>query len=191
MTRSEPPPPGRASRRANRFDPDLATVAGAPGRSILKGDLPEEILRRYLVERDGLGGTHRFYRDHRSEEPAFSDRGHSLQADHAYPDTVSSLLKIAAHRGWSRIKVHGDETFRREVWIQARTKGLEVSGYEPRDRDRQAAGLPREADATRDRLHRITAVVRHLIADDTARARLLEHARLRIGLPERAKDRGL
>lgn len=97
------------------------------------------------------------------------------------------MLKIAKHRGWSEVRVSGDESFRREAWVQARGLGLEVKGYHPRDRDRQAAGespmrsVPGMTPQPNirvpdDRLRAAAIVVKRLIEDPAARARLMEHA---------------
>ncbi|MFC7380501.1 LPD7 domain-containing protein [Brevundimonas sp. GCM10030266] len=133
---------------------------------------------RYLVERDLRGRPERFFRDHRAAEPMFRDRGRSLVSNQAYPDAVIDMLKIARHRGWDQIRVSGDPAFRREVWIQAQALGMEVQGHRPRERDRQAAGEPRR-QASPDlgaRLDRAAVVVRALIADPAAQARLMARA---------------
>lgn len=92
------------------------------------------------------------------------------------------MLKVAQHRGWSRLKVEGEEAFRREVWVQARAMGLEVRGYRPRDRDREAAGLPHGRAQMEHRLRMASTVVRTLIADPEAQQRLLAYAAARAGL---------
>lgn len=106
-----------------------------------------------------------------------------------YPDAVADMLKVAQHRGWTQVRVSGDETFRREAWVQARALGVDVKGYQPRDRDRQAAGdKVREPPTGPDRsagpsaisaerrLKEAAIVVRRLITDPAAQARLIEHA---------------
>lgn len=197
MTEPAHPPLGRREdgASANRIGPERARVGEAKARSTVKGDVPQPILDRYLIERDLRGRAERFYRDHRTPDPAFSDTGRRLSAGQAYPDTIADMLKVARHRGWTRLKVEGDEGFRREVWIQARAQGLDVSGYRPRDRDRQAAGLPPDRGT---RLMRAAAVVRALIPDIDAQRRLIDHAARLAGLreqvlrrdpPSRASDR--
>lgn len=166
----------------NRIGPERARAGEAPARSTVKGDMPQAILDRYLIERDLRGRAERFYRDHRTPDPAFSDTGRRLSAGQAYPDTIADILKVARHRGWTRLKVQGDETFRREVWIQARAQGLDVNGYRPRDRDRQAAGLPYAPHHQGERLRKAAAVVRSLIPDAEAQRRLIAHAAARAGL---------
>ncbi|MBX9617162.1 MAG: hypothetical protein K2X25_16335 [Caulobacteraceae bacterium] len=159
------------------------------GRSTTKGEIPASILDRYLIERDRQGRPERFYRDHRAVDPMFSDEGKRLVTRQAYPEAVADMLKVAQHRGWTQVRVSGDETFRREAWVQARALGLDVKGYQPRDRDRQAAGdkvrgpqtlADRSADpsalSVEKRLKEAVVVVRRLIADPAAQARLIEHA---------------
>ncbi len=171
----------------NRIGPDTAkaerdqTKAG-PARSLRKGDVPQALLDRYLVERDLQGRAERFYRDHRAANPAFRDTGRRLIAALAYPDTVADMLKVAQHRGWTRLKLEGDEAFRREAWIQARALGFEAKGYRPRDRDHQAAGRPKEPGAWEERLHRATRVVQAVIADPEAQQRLIAYAVARLGV---------
>jgi hypothetical protein len=169
---------------ANRVGP--AGGAGRAPRSTARGDLPEAVLDRYLVERDRQGRPERFFRDHRAAEPMFRDRGGSLVSAHAYPDAIADMLKIARHRGWDRVRVTGDPAFRREVWVQAQAMGLEVRGHRPRERDRQAAGQalsPKRADPElAERLARAAVVVARLIPDPAAQARLLARAWVRAGL---------
>lgn len=173
---------------ANQIGPDRARPGEAASRSVAKGDLPQSVLDRYLIERDLRGRPERFHRDHRSPDPAFRDQGRRLSSNQAYPDTVADMLKVARHRRWSRLKVEGDEAFRREVWVQARAMGLEVRGYRPRDRDRAAAGLPHGRAEIEQRLRRASVVVRALIMDPQAQQRLIAHAAAKAGLA-RSPDR--
>ena len=182
----------------NRLGP--APAAGRPRRSTTKGDTPEAVLDRYLVERDRQGRPERFFRDHRAAEPMFRDRGGSLVSAQAYPDAIADMLKIARHRGWDQVRVTGDPAFRREVWIQAQAMGLEVRGHRPRERDRQAAGQDRPSrgpeavrpqapqDPLAERLGRAAVVVARLIPDPATQARLLERAWTRAEM-RRAEDR--
>ena len=177
------PPP--SSSPTNRVAPQAS--GAAERRSLDKGDVPTQLLDRYLIERDRQGRPERYYRDHKTDVPAFRDHGRALSSPHAYPDTVAAMLRIAQHRGWSHIKVSGDEAFRREAWVQARSLGLEVAGHKPTERDRQAAHedrtpLPGARDpkpsqeTVSRRLEMAAVVVRTLVADPAAQARLMEQA---------------
>lgn len=181
------------SKRPNRLAPEPAETV----RSTTKGDVPQPLLDRYLIERDRQGRPERFFRDHRAEAPVIRDGGRRLWAASDYPDAVADLVRIARHRGWSRLKVDGAESFRREVWIQARREGLEVSGYRPRARDRQATGEPTPERRTpapdlQVRLQQAAVVVRALVADREVRDRLLSAAwsRARSLDQNRERDRG-
>lgn len=183
----------------------LSPIAGPiERRSLDKGDVPTQLLERYLIERDRQGRPERFYRDHRTADPAFRDHGRALSTSQAYPDTVAAMVRIAQHRGWSRIRVSGDEAFRREVWVQARTLGLEVAGHRPTERDRQAASEDPEpfarrravrdkepgrpsAENVRRRLEMAAVVVRTLVADPATQARLLRQVWAR-SRPEAERD---
>lgn len=187
MTR---PPSGTAP--VNRLAPQPG--ASAERRSLDKGDVPTQLLDRYLIERDRQGRPERFFRDHRAEAPVIRDGGRRLWAASDYPDAVADLVRIARHRGWSRVKVDGAESFRREVWIQARREGLEVSGYRPRHRDRQAAGEPTPERKTmfpdlQVRLQKAAVIVRALVADPEVRDRLLAAAWTRARSSEQNKER--
>ncbi|MFC7380080.1 LPD7 domain-containing protein [Brevundimonas sp. GCM10030266] len=180
-----------AARRPNRLAPE----ADAKPRSVARGDVPERLLDRYLVERDRQGRPERFFRDHRAEHPSIRDGGQRLWAATDYPDAVADLLSIARHRGWTRLKVDGSEAFRREVWIQARREGLEVTGYRPRQRDRQAGGEPPPqpppslAADLETRLRQAGAVLKALVPDAAVRERLMAAARGRARDHERRRDR--
>lgn len=108
---------------------------GAPP-SLAQGDVPEAVRRRYLTE--GRGAQLAYYTDQTTRQPAFQDGGRRLSADRASPAVIKDMLAIAEHRGWSQIRVRGSVEFRREAWMQAQVRGLEVNGYRPTARDRQA-----------------------------------------------------
>lgn len=197
MTEARPSPSS-----GNRISP--RTASSSERRSLDKGDVPAQLLDRYLIERDRQGRPERYYRDHKTADPSFRDHGRALSSHQAYPDSVAAMLRIAQHRGWSNIKVTGDDAFRREVWVQARTLGLEVAGYRPTERDRQAANeapqpntqrnasrqKPPARDDIKRRLEMAAVVVRTLIADPAAQARLMERAWARVRPEaERARDR--
>jgi hypothetical protein len=114
----------------NIIDPQGRTA------SLRVGDVPDAIRRRYLTERDG-GSAIGFYLDARTATAAFRDHGARLSADRNDPNVVRDLVAIAEHRGWTALSVRGQSDFRREVWMAARLRGLEVQGYQPSERDLQ------------------------------------------------------
>jgi len=158
-----------------------------------KGDLPEGLEAKYLVEHDRTGRAERFHRDNRSGDALFRDHGGRLVAREPYPDVVKDLLRIAAHRGWREIMVSGDPAFRREVWVQAQAADIRVRGHRPGELDRQSADReaaarsrtktrPEAADTRRaqsnapDRMALVETAVRTLVSDPAAQARLMRRA---------------
>ncbi len=139
----EPPPRPRAAsaeaapRPANENQPERFSVE--------RGDVPDAIKRRYYSEEPQFSAEVRFFTDAKSDQPAFRDAGGKLTARDNTPDVVRDLVAIAEHRGWKTIEVRGDDDFRRGVWLEARTAGLEVRGYKPTERDLQE--LTRHQDA--------------------------------------------
>jgi hypothetical protein len=175
-------------------------------RSIVEGDVPEHLRRRYYVDDRGGAGLG-FYVDATVKAPAFRDRGRHLVAARSDPNAVRDMVAIAQHRRWSIVAARGEESFRREVWLVGRTVGLEVRGYRATERDlqelerrmaaRERASRRRDdyqaqADPSLDqrasrtsvgaqsRLHVIETVVRERVASPAAQERILDAARTRI-----------
>lgn len=185
-------PPVRDTENALSPVPGRAPKAAPISRR--KGDLPERLEAKYLVEHDRRGRADRFHRDNRSGEALFRDHGRRLSAREPYPDVVRDMLRIAEHRGWREIAVSGDPAFRREVWVQAHALDLQVRGYHPREIDRQAAErkTPPGKSARKDedrlraetqaptRMAQVATAVRALVKDSAVRARLMERAVARV-----------
>jgi hypothetical protein len=173
--------------------PSSLAAAGA-ARSLRRGDVPEEVLARYLTD-VARGRTLGFYVDARATRPAFRDRGDRLFVDRNEPAAIRAMVTVAQHRGWTTIKVRGDESFRREAWLEAQRRGLVVQGYAPTTRERQAE-TRRTLDRARTRAdaevrparpmspERRAAIVEAVVAarmlDPDRARRLLDAARARV-----------
>jgi hypothetical protein len=67
---------------------------------------------------------------------------------------IRDMVSVAQHRGWDALHVRGSAEFRREAWLEAGARGIEVQGYRPTDLDRQALADRREVwNRTRPRTH--------------------------------------
>jgi hypothetical protein len=168
------------------------------GRSRTKGDVPEDLRRRYYL--DGRGGLALgFYVDARIQTPAFRDLGGRLTATRTDPNVVRDLVRIAQHRGWAGVTVRGELDFRRETWLAASAANIAVAGYRPSARDQQElerriAGMARRGErhnAAKERpgparpdpaatMRTVETVVRARVAGAGAQERILQAARLRI-----------
>ena len=66
---------------------------------------------------------------------AFEDKGRSIVTQHNDDRVAKAVVKMAEAKGWGNIKIPGNETFRREVWLQAEINGIKVKGFTPRESD--------------------------------------------------------
>lgn len=76
------------------------------------------------------------YYHQQSKAVAFVDRGDKLSTPASTPKMAEALVKVAEARGWDEVRVQGTEGFRREVWLEASSRGMHVDGYTPTDRDK-------------------------------------------------------
>ncbi len=73
----------------------------------------------------------------------------TMTIDLDYPLVVSTMVGIAAGRGWSDIAVNGTTHFRQAAWIEAHARGLGVQGYAPTGMDlNEAKGRAKEIART-------------------------------------------
>lgn len=82
-----------------------------------------------------------YYHKEDSARVAFMDRGLRLITQDKDPVTAGAMAMTAEARGWSTIKVSGNEQFRREVWLEASLRGIEVKGYQPKEADLAAKDI--------------------------------------------------
>lgn len=92
--------------------------------------VPEDILKRYVKVGD------KYYQHNNTKLIAFEDKGSRLETKADSATIVQSLVQIAEARGWGEIKASGTERFRREVWLEAASRGMSVKGYKPTEHDK-------------------------------------------------------
>ncbi len=66
---------------------------------------------------------------------AFEDKGRSIVTQHNDDRVAKAVVKMAEAKGWGNIKITGNETFRREVWLQAQIHNIKVKGFTPKESD--------------------------------------------------------
>lgn len=92
--------------------------------------VPPEIEKQYLRVGD------KFYHPKNTDLMAFEDKGNRLETKSNSENIADAMVRIAEARGWDEIKVSGSETFRREVWLEAASRGMHVKGYSPTEQDK-------------------------------------------------------
>lgn len=81
---------------------------------------------------------------------AFEDKGNKLETKSNNENIAESMVRIAEARGWDEIKVSGTETFRKEVWLEAASRGMQVKGYNPSEQDKvELAKRTRDLDSNK------------------------------------------
>jgi hypothetical protein len=94
-----------------------------------KGAVPKSVGKKFIQ------ADNTFYFRDAENRVAFEDRGRKMVTDHNHPEVVSSMVDMAESKGWSKLKVAGHDDFKRQVWLEASMRGIEVSGFTPKDVD--------------------------------------------------------
>ncbi|MDR2031374.1 MAG: hypothetical protein LBP86_03750 [Azoarcus sp.] len=120
-------PQADKARGGNRVESDeIFTATQRENQSVV----PPEVEKRYIH----VGN--KFYYPKNTDLVAFEDKGNKLETKSNSETIAESLVRIAEARGWDEIKVSGSETFRREVWLKAASRGMHVKGYMPSEQDK-------------------------------------------------------
>lgn len=82
-----------------------------------------------------LKGDNKYYFKDYKERLAFRDRGDKLTTAVNDSRSAKAMAIMAEAKGWESIKVSGHPDFKREVWLEAMTRGIQVKGYEPQEQD--------------------------------------------------------
>lgn len=98
--------------------------------------MPSEVEERFPHRDSGTVRTH-YYRQN-PDKVAFVDKGDKLESPGDFDQqSVRAMVDIADARGWDKVKVNGSESFRRQAYLEAAQRGIEVKGYKPTEAERQ------------------------------------------------------
>ena len=92
--------------------------------------VPPSLRARYLVS------DNKFYFRDPAQTLAFEDRGKRITTSHDDADVATSMVELAQAKGWSHLKLKGSLAFKREAWLAATERGLDVGGYRPTELDK-------------------------------------------------------
>lgn len=85
---------------------------------------------RFIHTADG-----KYYPRNDSGHLAFQDVGNKLKAKDHDAQTAQSMVLMAQAKGWEAIKVNGNNEFKSKVWLEAKSRGMDVKGYTPNEKD--------------------------------------------------------
>lgn len=95
--------------------------------------IPDSVAAQYRTN-----GNEKYMLDPRTDKLAIDARSENiLKTRNNDKKTIKNMLAIAETNGWQNIKVKGSPEFKKEIWLQARLKGLEVQGYKPSEQDKK------------------------------------------------------
>lgn len=95
--------------------------------------IPDRVAAQYRTN-----GNEKYMLDPRTNKLAIDARSENiLKTRNNDKKTIKNMLAIAETNGWQNIKVKGSPEFKKEMWLQARLKGLEVQGYKPSEQDKK------------------------------------------------------
>lgn len=108
---------------------------------------PASLLARYTLRGNEVV-------DKRLGEVAFVDHGKELRATKGdvAKDVIDAMLDTAASRGWAPLKVFGTQAFKAAVWMEAASRGLDVTGYKPSVQEQAAAAQNRAINGHGNRI---------------------------------------
>ena len=141
----------RASARQNGEDESIATAPNKPSSAeVTDSAFPDRIRRKYYIvasesEKDGSDREARLYADERKEYLAFKTTDDRLVTRIAAAEVIRDMVSVARHRQWEALHVRGSVEFRREAWLEARARFMDVKGYQPSELDGQALADRRAA----------------------------------------------
>ena len=155
----------RTGRGTDKSGEDSAAKSASADKSssttIDDNALPDRIRRKYYVVanepgKDEADGEARLYVDQRGEYLAFKVTEDRLVTRLAAAEVIRDMVSVAQHRGWDALHVRGSAEFRREAWLEAGARGIEVQGYQPTDLDRKALSDRQEVwNRTYPRTHEV------------------------------------
>lgn len=95
----------------------------------------QEAAQRLLEERFIHTKDGKYYPRDDSKHLSFTDSGNTLKTKEVDHYTATSMVLAAQAKGWDAIKVNGTKEFKSMVWLEAASRGIEVKGYKPTEKD--------------------------------------------------------
>lgn len=102
-----------------------------------------------MLRKRYLQAENKYYFRDDENKLAFEDKGKRLATEHNDPEIVRSMIELAESKKWNSIKLKGTDEFKREAWLQASLKGMQIQGFKPLDVDlAKLADYRKENDRT-------------------------------------------
>lgn len=137
---SEQPAARSAPTSDNEVQSDEIFTASQPD---VKPLVPADVEQKFVRKGD------KFYNQPDATRLEFQDKGNKLETRSNGEQVAEAMVRIAEARGWDEIRVNGSETFRREAWLEAAGRGMQVKGYAPSEQDKSELAKRRGTEAVK------------------------------------------
>lgn len=118
--------------------PDFSPLVMTEHEKNRRIELTERINSQFRVQ-----GSEYHFKD-QPGKIAFRDAGDALKTSSNDPRSAIAMITLAEAKGWKTISVSGHPDFRREAWLEASLRGMEVKGFKPQQQDLQDLATMRE-----------------------------------------------
>jgi len=122
------------SEQKKSTEEEASISAKKVGEKVIK-PIPNELNNQYVIQGDESKG--KYYFKDKPELEAFRDKGAKLITKSTASSVAKSMVALAESKQWETIKLSGSTKFKREVWMEAKLRGMEVDGYKPTKQDLQ------------------------------------------------------
>lgn len=95
--------------------------------------ISKELDNRFSITEKGTKTLYAYSND--PDKVAFTEKDDKLIANDNNPALIKSMMEVAESKGWESVTVTGEKEFKREAWLEAKARGLDVKGYEPNQQD--------------------------------------------------------
>lgn len=140
---------------------------GAPSRVI-----PEDVAKHYTQDGNAFRSAYR------PDKIEFVDRGSRM---HAYfpitTFTTRAMAETAQARGWKEVELTGTKEFKQTAYIEAASRGIQVRGYEPTEKDAEILQRREDRKAAAD--HPAVKAFIEASTEKAKKAAIAEHPQLK------------
>lgn len=122
----------------NREEKAIKEIFKLSELAINNVDLPENLRNNYILKvknRALQDEKINYYDKSDTTTIAFEDRKTGLHTSKEDEKTINAMLDLAQSKGWSSINLKGTEAFKRQAWLEASIRGIEVKGFKPSEKD--------------------------------------------------------
>lgn len=114
---------------ARKFGEEIAVELDGEANETKAKPFSKEFDNRFSITEKDTKTLYAYSND--PDKVAFTEKYDKLIANDNNPALIKSMMEVAENKGWESVTVTGEKEFKREAWLEAKTRGLNIKGYEP------------------------------------------------------------